>query len=339
MGLRKNTQEQSATYNPTMRLLLNSLLLACFTALQVSAAVDPAVAVAKAKEEIAAGQHAAALKLLHEATPAAAASTQLRQRAAALSAIYFYSAMAELALGQKEQAEADLRSFLLYSPQTKIEASRFSPEFVALFESVNSGLSKRRSSPASFEDAYPGFPPGVSSSVWPIDTWGASSEFIILGTDHEKEEWGRLRDEAERRTFIDTFWKQRDPDPSTSVNEARVEFLSRIAFADVAFAESPDGRGSLSDRGRVFVLLGPPQRVSVRPMNRREAWYQPRRTIDAGNALEQWTYFRDQLPRKLPNNELVVRFITEGGSMIRKMERDFLVEKAVKDAPAALRHE
>jgi hypothetical protein len=74
-------------------------------------------------------------------------------------------------------------------------------------------------------------------------------------------------------------------------------------------------------------------------MTRREAWYQPSRTIDAGNAIEQWTYFREQLPKKLPHNELVIRFISEGGSLLRKMERDFLVEKAVKDAPAALRHE
>lgn len=313
--------------------------VAALLTLPASAAIDPAAAVAKAKEEIAAGRHAVALELLHEATPIAAASMNLRQRAVALSAIYFYSAMAEVALGQKDHAAEDLRSFLLYSPQTKLDASHFSPEFVALFNDVQTGIAKRRNAPASFEDAYPGFPPGVSSSVWPLDSWGASSEFIILGTDQEKEEWGRLRDEQTRRAFMTEFWNRRDPDPSTSVNEARVEFLSRIAFADVAFTESPDDRGSLSDRGRIFVLLGPPQRVSVRPMTRREAWYQPRRTIDAGNALEQWTYFREQLPKKLPHNELVIRFITEGGSLVRRMERDFLVEKAVKDAPAALRHE
>lgn len=319
--------------------LLLSATFAALLALPVSAAIDPAANVGKAKEEIAAGRHAAALELLHQATPVASASTNLHQRAAALSAIYFYSAVAEVAMGRKEEATNDLRSFFLYSPATKIDAARFSPEFASLFKDVQTNLTKRRSAPASFEDAYPGFPPGVSSSVWPLDTWGASSEFIILGTDKEKEEWGRIRDDAARKTFVETFWAQRDTDPSTAVNEARIEFLSRIAFADVAFTESPDARGSLSDRGRVFVLLGPPQRVSVRPMNRREAWYQPSRSIDAGNALEQWTYFREQLPAKLPHNELLVRFISEGGSMVRRMERDFLVEKAIKDAPDALRRD
>jgi GWxTD domain-containing protein len=323
-----------------MRAILSiAVSLAVLLTLPAAATIDPATALGKAKEEIAAGQHEAALHLLREATPAVATWTNLRQRSAALSAIYFYSAIAEVALGQKDLAEEDLGSFLLYSPQTKIDAARFSPEFVALFNDVQHHFTKRRSAPASFEDAYPGFPPRVTSSVWPTDTWGASSEFVVLGTDAEKEEWGRLHDDDKRREFIGRFWHRRDPDPATAVNEARVEFLSRIAFADIAFTESPDDRGSLSDRGRVFVLLGPPKRVSVRPMTRREAWYQPRRTIDAGNAMEQWIYFRDQLPRKMPNNELTIRFITEGGSMVRKMERDFLVEHAIKAAPDALRHD
>jgi GWxTD domain-containing protein len=322
-----------------MRAIVTALVLASAVATSSFAAVDVATSVTQAKEAIAAGKHAAALQLLREATPVAAASTLLHQRSAALSAIYFYSAIAEVALGEKEEAAADIQSFLLYSPATKIDPKRFSPEFVALFNDVQKNFARRRSTPASFEDAYPGYPPAVSSSVWPTDTWGASSEFIILGTEEEKETWGRLPDSASRRAFIDTFWQHRDPDPSTAVNEARVEFLSRIAFADVAFTEVADDRGSLTDRGRVFVLLGAPKRVSVRPMTRREAWYQPSRTLDAGNALEQWTYFHDQLPKKLPHNELVIRFISEGGSMLRKMERDFLTEKALKDAPSALRHD
>ena len=111
----------------------------------------------------------------------------------------------------------------------------------------------------------------MSSSTWPLNLWGASSEFMILGTEAEKEQWGKLADDAARRAFVEKFWADRDPDPSTGVNEARVELLHRIAFADVAFVEDQDDRGSLSDRGRVFVLLGPPQRVSIRPMTRRES--------------------------------------------------------------------
>ena len=55
--------------------------------------------------------------------------------------------------------------------------------------------------------------------------------------------------------------------------------------------------------------------------------------------MEQWTYFREQLPKKLPHNEVVFRFVSDGGSRTRKMQHDFLAEKAFQDAPAALRRD
>lgn len=302
-------------------------------------AIDPAAVLAKAKAEIAGGNNAAALRDLREATAGAAALTDANQRAAALGAIHFYSALASSNLGNRDQAAEELRSFFLYNANAKLQAGQYPKEFVELFEVTRNDLGRSRENPASFDDAYPGFPPAVSSSVWPLNVWGASSEFLILGTSSERHEWDVLKSDEERRTFIDRFWTSRDPDPSTDVNEARIDFLQRIAFADVAFNEGNDGRGSLSDRGRVFVLLGPPKRVSVRPMDRREAWYAPRRTIDAGNAVEQWTYFREQLPKKLPNNEVVFRFVSEGGSQQRTLQAEFLAETVLRQAPEALKNE
>lgn len=315
----------------TLLILLVSLIASS------ALAIDPAAALLRAKEQIAAGNHAAALGVLHEATAAAASMTNLKQRTAALSAIHFYSALAASNLGDPAQAAADLRSFFFYSSGGKLQTSQYPPQFVELFDTVQREVRSRRSNPASFDDAYPGYPPAVSSSSWPADTWGASSEFLILGTPAERAEWDHLRDDAARLAFIKRFWAARDPDLKTGLNEARIELLRRIAFADVAFVEAVDDRGSLTDRGRVFVLLGPPSRVSIRPLTRREAPYLPRRTLDAGHALEQWTYFHEQLPKKLPNNEVVFRFVSDGGSLMRKMQPDFLSEKAIKDAPAAMR--
>jgi GWxTD domain-containing protein len=302
-------------------------------------AVDPAANIAKAKAELAAGNHAAALRLLHEATAGAAAMRDLKQRAAALSAIHFYGALASSGLGDRVQATAELRSFFLYSGGAKLDTSRYPREFATLFSEVQRRVEKGRAAPASFDDAYPGYPPAESSSAWPIDVWGASSEFMILSTAEEREQWNRLQDNDARKKFVDAFWAVRDPDPETRVNEARIELLHRVAFADMAFIEAADDRGSLTDRGRVFVLLGPPSRVSIRPLTRNEAPTAPHRTIDVGNAMEQWTYFREQLPKALPHNEVVFKFISDGGSLTRRMQHDFMSEKAFKDAPGALRRE
>jgi GWxTD domain-containing protein len=312
-----------------------ALLLMFATA--VAFAADPAAAIAKAKTEIAAGNHPAALRVLREALAGAASMTDLKQRSAALSAVHFYSALASSNLGDTTQATHDLRSFFLYSPGSKLDVSKYPREFVTLFADVQKQVERGRAAPASFDDAYPGYPPAVTSSVWPIDQWGASSEFVILGTAEEKEQWGKLREDDARRKFVDAFWELRDPDPATRLNEARIEILHRISFADVAFVEAADRRGSLTDRGRVFVLLGPPKRVSVRPLSRREAPWSPHRTIDVGNAKEQWTYFREQLPKKLPHNEITFNFVSEGGSLKRQMEHTLMVDKAVQDAVVALR--
>lgn len=300
-------------------------------------AADPSTSIANAKAEITAGNHAAALRLLREATAAAAGMTDLKQRSAALSAIHFYSALAASSLGDREQATAELTSFFLYNAGSKLDTSRYPGAFATLFNELQRKVQRGRENPASFDDAYPGFPPAVSSSTWPLNLWGASSEFLILASAEEREQWPRLSDDNARRKFIDTFWALRDPDPESKVNEARIELLHRIAFADVAFDEAADDRGSLTDRGRVFVLLGPPTRVSIRPLSRDEAPWKPHRTMDSGNAMEQWTYFREQLPKKLPHNEVVFRFISDGGSRTRKMQHDFLAEKAIQDAPVALR--
>lgn len=321
---------------------MRSRVLAVFALLVVvvsAHAADPAAAINKAKAELNAGNHAAALRLLNEAMASAASMTDLKQRSAALSAIHFYSALAASASGNAEQAKAELRSFFLYSPGSKLDVSKFPREFATLFTETRNNVDRGRSNPASFDDAYPGFPPAVSSSSWPLQTWGASSEFLILSSDEEREQWGRLQDDDARKKFVDAFWLARDPEPATKVNETRIELLRRIAFADVAFDEAADNRGSLTDRGRVFVLLGPPRRVTIRPLERSEAPWKPHRTIDVGSAMEQWTYFREELPKKLPHNEVVFRFISEGGSATRKMQHDFMADKAFQDAPVALRRE
>jgi GWxTD domain-containing protein len=322
-----------------MRALILAVSLLALAAAPLHAA-DPGPAIAKAREEISAGRHAAALQILREATAHAAALTDVKQRNGALSAIHFFSALAASGAGDPDQATAELRSFFLYNPTSKLDTSKYPRDFAALFTTVQKKVAQGRNSPSSFDDAYPGYPPAVSSSTWPLNIWGASSELIILGTEAEKEQWGKLHDDAARRAFIDKFWADRDPDPSTGVNEARVELLRRIAFADVAFVEDVDERGSLSDRGRIFVLLGPPQRVSVRPMTRRESiGGTPSRTIDAGNAVEHWTYFREQLPKKLPHNEVEFKFVSQGGSPVRVRQHEFISEKVFRDSPAALRRD
>lgn len=62
--------------------------------------------------------------------------------------------------------------------------------------------------------------------------------------------------ESERKAFIEEFWASRDPDPDTEVNEYKEEYFKRIEEANRLFKEGSPGW--LQDRGRVYILLGPP---------------------------------------------------------------------------------
>ncbi|MFO7981746.1 MAG: GWxTD domain-containing protein [Candidatus Aminicenantes bacterium] len=83
---------------------------------------------------------------------------------------------------------------------------------------------------------------------------------------------------SERDEFIKEFWEKRDPDPSTEENEFKEEYFSRIEEANNLFREGGTP-GWLQDRGRVYILLGPPFERHTYPRGRsfygkpEEVWY------------------------------------------------------------------
>ncbi|HCS48202.1 MAG: hypothetical protein A2V45_00935 [Candidatus Aminicenantes bacterium RBG_19FT_COMBO_58_17] len=89
----------------------------------------------------------------------------------------------------------------------------------------------------------------------------SSVRYIISG--QEKKAFLALPP-SERSRFIDEFWKRRDLDPSTEVNEYKTEYLKRIAEAKHLFLEGGTS-GWLTDRGRIYILLGPPEQRDTYP--------------------------------------------------------------------------
>ena len=49
----------------------------------------------------------------------------------------------------------------------------------------------------------------------------------IIALSSEKKLFKRLKTDAERRKFIEIFWKRRDPNPETSEDEFKEEFEKR----------------------------------------------------------------------------------------------------------------
>ena len=69
---------------------------------------------------------------------------------------------------------------------------------------------------------------------------------------------------SDRENFIEEFWKKRDPDPDTEENEFKEQYFSRIEEANRLFRDGGP-QGWLQDRGRIHILLGPPDSREVYP--------------------------------------------------------------------------
>ena len=75
----------------------------------------------------------------------------------------------------------------------------------------------------------------------------------------ERDVFMKLNTPQERETFIRFFWRNRDPSPDTTENEFQKEYYERIRFADKFFGIGAHKRGSQTDRGFHYLLLGPPR--------------------------------------------------------------------------------
>ncbi|MGB7297406.1 MAG: GWxTD domain-containing protein, partial [Candidatus Aminicenantales bacterium] len=86
-------------------------------------------------------------------------------------------------------------------------------------------------------------------------------EVVYIITPKEKDVFLQLETDRERETFIEAFWKQRDPDLLTPENEFKIEHYRRLAYANQYLGREGPGAGWRSDMGRFYILLGAPQQI------------------------------------------------------------------------------
>ncbi|MGA7991914.1 MAG: GWxTD domain-containing protein, partial [Thermoanaerobaculia bacterium] len=91
--------------------------------------------------------------------------------------------------------------------------------------------------------------------------WEKSPEYQYLATDAEKKEWKKVASDAEAEKFVALFWARRDPDIKTPRNEYRERFEALVKIADERLALGRR-RGSLTERGKVLVMIGPPKEIA-----------------------------------------------------------------------------
>jgi GWxTD domain-containing protein len=112
-----------------------------------------------------------------------------------------------------------------------------------------------------------------------------AEEVPYLISEVEREVFLGLESEEEREAFVAAFWRKRDENPATLENEYRDEHYKRLAYVNEFFGRDSPGPGWRTDRGRYYILLGPPRN---------------RQNFDGSDAVypsELWFYDNPELKR------------------------------------------
>ena len=96
----------------------------------------------------------------------------------------------------------------------------------------------------------------------PYRKW-LNEDVAYIITDEERAAFKRLATDDEREEFVEQFWLRRDPSPDTTENEFKEEHYRRIAYANDRFSSGIPGWKT--DRGRMYIMYGPPDEITGQP--------------------------------------------------------------------------
>jgi GWxTD domain-containing protein len=96
----------------------------------------------------------------------------------------------------------------------------------------------------------------------PYKEW-LEDEVPYIITPQEKAAFKKLTTDNEREQFIQAFWERRNPNPGSPENEFKEEYYRRIAYANEHFSSGIPGWRT--DRGRIYIMYGPPDEIDAHP--------------------------------------------------------------------------
>jgi GWxTD domain-containing protein len=108
--------------------------------------------------------------------------------------------------------------------------------------------------------SYPSTSAQDPSSVQnhPYEKWLDEDVRWII-SDSETADFKKLWTNEQRDRFVTAFWDRRNPLPGSTTNTFKEEHYRRLAYVNQHFAEGIPGWKT--DRGRFYILYGPPDKV------------------------------------------------------------------------------
>src|SRR5262249_35400464 len=247
---------QASMRGAKMRRIVLSGVLALSAAVVLAETVPELFS--KVKEQVKAEKWNDAMVTMEVIDTEAAKPANAQYQAQLEGPLAFYRGVCDANLGNAAKAQADFEAFLRTKPDAGIDDKVYSKKAVAAFAAAQKAIA---SAGPSIARAYAEFRPPARETEVASATWG-DGPVVWLMTPSEKSAWAAAATDDDRAAFVDKFWKARvlEDDPSF-----RAAFDKRVAFADANFSQD-EKRGSMTDRGMVFVLLGPPTYGGRKPL-------------------------------------------------------------------------
>ncbi len=221
----------------------------------------------KAKAQVKGESWAEALKTLAALEGEAQRPGAERARQQLAAPLAFYRGVCEANLGRADAARTAFAAFLSIEPDASMDPSMYSKKAVAAFQAA-----RRNEAPPSEGDGRPSVFLAFQEFKLPrnsgerVDASWADGPVRWIMTADERRRWQDLTPGADWQEFVDRFWEGRNPQSGNADNPFKTSFDRRVAFADAYFRQAEATRGSMTDRGMVFVLLGPPTYVGRKPI-------------------------------------------------------------------------
>ncbi|MFY9802269.1 MAG: GWxTD domain-containing protein [Candidatus Acidiferrales bacterium] len=90
-----------------------------------------------------------------------------------------------------------------------------------------------------------------------------NEDVIYIISPEERSAFLHLQTNEEREQFIEAFWQRRNPDPDSAENTFKEEHYRRIAYTNEHFSSGIPGWKT--DRGRIYIMWGPPDEIQSHP--------------------------------------------------------------------------
>jgi GWxTD domain-containing protein len=171
---------------------------------------------------------------------------------------------------------------------------------------VTEGLIKSLSGAEGFGVLFPDTTRVVAtedekSTRWAISLIAAPTELAIYD----------ILSPRGKAMMLDKFWLRRDPDTNTAENEYEAEFNRRVAYAQGHFT-TPLKSGIQTDRGKVYVIYGPPDEIEDRSGGS-ESIRGFEKTTWSSEPYFAWKYYGKKGATGKTGREMLFVFVDEHG--------------------------